>query len=498
MKETPHSWHTMIMAMFCLPAAFLSGQQEEPAAASTPAATPTPEEPATPGLALVRGQVTDAIGSGLAGVQVELKRKETTNTPGELVAQTQSDDMGDFILRGSTRLSGTFMISLYKDQFAPLARELVLTLEGPLPFVGETLQGNLAVSGRVFDARNGQPVAQAAVEISASFHDWNIQTDTAGQFTLKGLPPGGVDVTVDATGFARQKQSLKSLADSPQLEFALRPQRIMRLRIVDESANPIVGVEVELLDPLQDDTRAAVSDENGMAFFSGLAAETETVKARLSHPGFLSSESFDRSIPLDPETAESEHSVTLLRAASVSGVIYDSDGRPLQGARIMAGKDFAQRLARSWTNEDGKFDLTGLAEGAIVLTVHRADFGPDLKVVETKRGETVTTELSLNAGRIVKGTMKDENGRPVPEREVISTTWRGFTTLGLRAMTDHAGRFELRDAPKDEFSIVTHVPGTSPISRLIASHETEIELIVPANPSQRMDPKAEPPKGGAE
>lgn len=469
----------VIVATWSLASAPLWAEEE-----STPAKQAETDEKkgtadTTAGVVLVKGQVTDAIGSGIQSVAVTLKAKSTSDVGGDVICETVTDEMGDFTLHGKERLTGTYRVTLSKEKFAAFARELELNAEGNPPFVGETLQGNLSLSGRVVDGRNEQPVAHATVEVSAMYRDWHAETDDDGRFKVSSLPPGLAEITVDASGFARYKQEVASIEEATELQIALQPQRVVRLKIEDESAKPLVGVQVELIAPKQNDLRTAISDEDGRAAFSGISADAEVVFARLTYAGYLSADSFDRSIALSKDDLDSEHALRMVRAASITGVVRDGDGKPVNGARIMVGKDYSLRSARAWSDAEGKFTIDGLSKGRNVLTVHRSEYSPEMAIVETTQGETTTVEIAVKPGRKITGTVKDERGTLMKSMEVVATNWRGFMTLGLRAMTDERGRFEIHDAPEDEFTISAHAPPTSPVSVQVAPGTTDVVVTVP-------------------
>ncbi len=457
----------------------------------TPGASESPEvtnaakkeEPTEPsGVVVVKGQVTDPAGAGIAGVQVSLKAKSDGGGGESAICETVTDEMGDFTLRSKKRLGGTFLVSLSKDQYAAFTRELELQTEGSPPFVGETLEGNLSLHGRVVDGRNEQPIAQATIEISATYRDWNVETNDEGRFDVSGLPPGSAQVTVDASGFARQKIEVKSIVDAPELLVVLRPQRIVRLKIQDETGRPLPDVQIELIELKQNDSRTAVSDKEGRAEFSGISADAEMAVARLSCAGYLSSDSFDRSIRLPKDEVESEHLQTMVQEATISGVIRDENGKAINGARVIVGKDYSLRSARAWTNAEGKYTIGRLSQGPNILTVHRSEFAPELRIVEAKRGEATVADFSLTRGRTVTGVVKDERGTLMKSMEVVTTNWRGYLTLGLRAMTDEEGRFELNDAPKDEFTISAQAPPTTSVNLQVAPGATDVVVTVPYVP----------------
>ena len=56
---------------------------------------------------------------------------------------------------------------------------------------------------------------------------------------------------------------VKSIGDSKELQISLKPQRIVRIKIVDESGKALSGAQVELVDPAQNDMRVAVTDDQG-------------------------------------------------------------------------------------------------------------------------------------------------------------------------------------------------------------------------------------------
>lgn len=483
MNRSPFTVLTLAFIFFEWLAHGALAQTSPPEAPSTNApANMRPAETANTKLVLIKGQVTDGAGAGLSGVQVVLRHHSAADHAGEILSETTTDDLGDFALRGSEKISGSVDVIMTKDQFAPLVRELELSEATAPPFLGESMEGSLVLSGRVVDARNDQPIVHATVEITAAYRDWNVETDDEGRFSATGLPPGAAEITVDASGFGRQKQMIKSVAGAEAIQLALKPERVVRLTVVNEAGEPLAGVEVELVAPKQDDLRNAVTDEAGLAVFSGLSSDAESVLARLTYAGFLSSDSFDRSIPLSQDTVESKHQLTMLRAATIAGVVRDGEGRPVNGARVMTGKGHSLRSGRAWTDDAGRFTLTDLAAGPVVLTVHRSDFAPELHIVEAKRGETVAADFSLKPGRTIRGTVKDERGTPMPASPVVTRAWRGFSTLGLRAMTDPEGRFELAGAPRDEFELSAHAPPTSPVLRLVKPDEEIVDIVVPYVP----------------
>jgi hypothetical protein len=118
-------------------------------------------------------------------------------------------------------------------------------------------------------------------------------------------------------------------------------------------------------------------------------------------------------------------------------------------------------VARS--GADGRFELTGLCKGAYILTVEspgRAWAGrmvflaPDLR--------PVPVEIALNQGDSIAGQVRDHQGKPIANANVIPT-WRQHFEDGefrfnedmrhLRVTADEAGRFRLADLEQGLYSI---------------------------------------------
>lgn len=471
-----------LTVLFLVVASPLVGQSEKSDRGESAATSMRSAETGAAGVVLVKGQVTDSMGAGMSQVRIVLRGGKTSEDAGEVVGETESDEWGDFVLRGKEGLTGTFVLSLTKEHYAPRTRELALQADRPPPFVAESLEGNLTLRGRVSDAREDRPVAHAMVQVSTSYREWNVETDDEGWFHVPALPPGSAQVTVDASGFARRKESVTLGADAPELSIPLRPQRTVSLRIRDESGAALSGVEVETAEPVENDVRSAVSDASGVVNLTGLSGEAPTIFVKLRHSGYLSSESFDRIVQLPTDSMNSAHDLTMIRAARVSGTVRTASGGAVAGARVSAGKDGSLRSPRAWTDAEGRFLIDGLNTGPVVLTVHRGDFAPELRIVEARKGEEVTTEFTLAPGRTVRGVVKDERNSPLADMEVVTTNWRGYMTLGLRARTDKDGRFEIHDAPLDEFQISAHAPPSSPVIRTVGAGEDDVVLTLPYVP----------------
>ena len=79
----------------------------------------------------------------------------------------------------------------------------------------------------------------------------------------------------------------------------------------------------------------------------------------------------------DPATAVLELADGSLKAASISGIVVDSAGAPIPGARVRV----TGREVSVITSDSGMFELTSLAVGEHVLSVRRLGFGAETRRV---------------------------------------------------------------------------------------------------------------------
>jgi hypothetical protein len=202
---------------------------------------------------------------------------------------------------------------------------------------------------------------------------------------------GGVDgagapgvLTITADGFAPAR-----LVWPPRMgqETTVRLSRgaSLRVSLIDRrSGSPVPGsVAVLLRSPGNRGTFSEVAP-NGTAEFFSLAPGTATVivKAERFAPAVFT-------IELRAGQAEAQ-AVTLSEAATVEGVVLDSDGRPLSDAVMTVDYGSAaneQRLqlvgGRTRTGSDGAFRLTGIVPNTLV------------RVRATSNGRVVASSVPL-------------------------------------------------------------------------------------------------------
>ena len=143
---------------------------------------------------------------------------------------------------------------------------------------------------------------------------------------------------------------------------------------------------------------------------------------------------------------------------TIQGLVKDADGTPHSGGSVTRYED----IGGVWAFDD---EVPVGADGTYAMTVspgdYRLKFSPDdgvhaevfngkaavlddAPVIEVASGGSVTRNMKLAVGGVIKGRLLDEDGDPIPD-SIVATTYKTYTGLtGVSVRTDAEGRFTLR------------------------------------------------------
>jgi len=155
--------------------------------------------------------------------------------------------------------------------------------------------------------------------------------------------------------------------------------------------DPLPDAEVVLSSKAM--TRRARTDDEGSFRLEDVGEGPATLT--ISRKGYVSVErNLTIAKPRRSEPVELDP-VNLEEGGTVEGEVVDARGRPVAGARV--AKDVLPAFSPSGrtpkgvvvTDEDGRFRLTDLPEGEVLLVAHSADFGRGNVEVSVRAGRTV-------------------------------------------------------------------------------------------------------------
>jgi hypothetical protein len=321
------------------------------------------------------------------------------------------------------------------------------------------LSSGAILTGRLVDAETGLPLVGVTVTAQTvsdrDLYDLvreklpGARTDMAGAFRVSGLPEGATRLFLEAAGRPVVRVDADATTEGVDLgEIRIGPGHPLELRVLRGDGTPLtdtrVGVRPGGLDGILKETLLR-TDASGRCRLDrvapgrvGLVADTPSRQHRRT-----------------ADLSEGDGVVDwTTQGATVRGVVFGADGKPLENARVElaipgGGELRMLDLSRSTndgvplgrvtlgetsagglavTDRDGRFDIADVPEGAATLLVSAgAAVGTWQPVVVPGKGEVVH-DLVLAGEPLAVSLVRDEDGAP---RE----GWIRLTGLGGKELS---------------------------------------------------------------
>jgi protocatechuate 3,4-dioxygenase beta subunit len=147
--------------------------------------------------------------------------------------------------------------------------------------------------------------------------------------------------------------------------------------------------------------------------------------------------------------------VVLARGGVVRGRVEDSEGRPIDAARIVIGASpmaVSQRSARS--GPDGAFEIPRVTPGEQTVWCLRAGRATTSATVEVRDERAAELVLAMPPGGVAEGRVVDERGGPVAFARIdwYEQGWAG-AYVAPGTYSDPAGRFRTDQLPPLPFHV---------------------------------------------
>jgi RNA polymerase sigma factor (sigma-70 family) len=344
-------------------------------------------------------------------------------------------------------------------------------------------KGALRLEGQVIDEHDA-PVAHATVAIDAN-PPKVVETESDGGFVFEGLLRR--DYRIEATAGDRYAGLVAvRLTDNPEpVTLRMRKGGIVEVTVTDRAGGaPVAGADVELRSWFSTLTWKATTNADGIATLRGIGAGSSPLVARAN--GYAQA-AMMLGTSGNPDTVE-HAALSLARGAALAGHVVDENGTPIANARVVATSaseplpvvdPYRDAVV---TGADGAFSIPTLSAGTWRVSASAGDHAPTTSAPIVVDGEHARTgiELRLTAGAVVRGTVRDPSGAPVPGAEV-SVVDHGYVEWRARrqAFTDASGSFSIGGlAPRAVDVVAWHDSGASAIVRvdLAATHEHVVTL----------------------
>lgn len=267
-------------------------------------------------------------------------------------------------------------------------------------------------------------------------------------------------------------------------------------KVIDAHGNAVVNAKIyaygQFYKAYKDTIiRETASAEDGSFSFKGLVSPP--TRPRHSHYVFIATHPAF-AIGWEHQTKNMDLTkveIYLETPDSISGLVVDKKGKPVEGALVRARVIFFDtnfpywslldipdwlNLASSLTDKDGRFTITKLPQLATVLLViiHDEYDGGDLQKRRRIAVGTQDLELTLGPGAVIQGQVSfQESNKPAAG---ISVFCQGINpTLGqAHTKTDLKGEYALKSLPDGSYNVLVDFPGEEPGRTAVAQEAVEV------------------------
>lgn len=450
---------------------------------------------------------------------------------GEVTTTSRPD--GSFQLDGVTP-GGVVVYATHRD-LAPAQSERLMVEAGET-LGGVTLQlaGGATLYGRVSD-RFERPVegvfvvavAPASMDddangAGAGFYEG--YTNEAGQYRIERMAPGGYFLTTARGDEALDPMSilgslnfeLVTVPEGKEVEYDIVDTSVGGARVsgrVSYRGEPLqggnlmaMGFESESL--LGVDMKLARIREDGTFLFEGLAPGEYNFQIG-GGPGGRRRGDAEAKMLVDVPDLPEVHLELSLPEGEIAGLVLDAEsGAPVERAQVrllasdapqpsgLLGSVIAQGGGMSendWTDEDGSFEFPRMQAGEYRLEVSSPRWGElqglyaPLEPVTIELGENEVLDdlvFRLQPAVILKGTVVDENGTPVPRARVVGLRTDIQTGAMSRTRSDEDGSYELKGLAAGTWDLSVSAEGHAAGSHagLVIAEDAapaDLELVLP-------------------
>lgn len=334
----------------------------------------------------------------------------------------------------------------------------------------------VVVEGTVFQGDTPAPgwrieVSAVASEATVSEEAAEVTTDDDGRYRAVLWAPGEYffAVTSPAGAPALFEREDVSAAGTTR-DFYLAPHEIAGA-VVDGSGRPVGEAHVGVR--WNSHRLWGVDADDAGRFAAPVEAGGGTAELTAHRKGYHSSETVRVDVPKDG--APPPVVLVLQRSDELAGVLVSAAGAPVAGAWVASYESTAEgmpwQLGATTTDAEGRFSVPRAKSGLARLVVTGP--GCPLSAIEIRPAEGPLTAACAEAPANLEVTLRDVEGRPVPQevvalrrgavilpREAVATH---LARLGLPAATDGHGRLVLPALAPGDYDLYLG-SGSSPMS----------------------------------
>lgn len=280
------------------------------------------------------------------------------------------------------------------------------------------------VTGRIVDSQR-RPLEGVAIE--AVFPIANlprglrrrVQSTRAGTFTMRGVPPGLLQLTFKKPDRATLLRGIDATDNTDLGDITLRPSRSLIVKVTDIEGEPVAHANVRAAEGA-----SATTDRDGVARLHSIAADDD-VTIQVTAAGFRASEitaGVDAKAPLAIELSRGVRVIGKLGNAEAGDVLVINNG--------------GQRIVKF---DGSAIDIGGLDAGTLALEIRASGVAPHSIPQRTILADETWNlgELQLDEGASLIGRVVDrENDAPLADVRVRALRPRAMGAGLAMVMSD--------------------------------------------------------------
>ncbi len=418
----------------------------------------------------IAGRVLDQNGSGVAGADVRFVARGSVHW--RTARRAFSDDSGAFRVDGIANKQ-VDVVASHKSGSSEIA---VLELSKPTTEIVLELRLTSSISGIVVDGE-GLAIAEAQVRIGLDSgaaieerHAWSVRgqafqlTDAGGRFSFDGVPNGAYRVRASRAGTSRHALWVGSGLSAKPGDDALR--------IELPGDGSISGTVLFKGGEAPAAFTVALGGGSPMPFTGEERGKFALVAPPGDHGLIVRGPSFT-TVGVNATVTEARETkvgtIAVSSGRSISGRVFDSNGRAVAEAEVVAGSVISgdgKRLfiesespggRSTTTDEQGNFVLTGFEPGRLTVVAAKDGLGRSVSLTLRPSSESEQVDLILEPVGRLRGTITLD-GKPLADTAVVANP-EAATTSNFFVVTGPDGSYAFDQLTAGKYIIYPMIGG---------------------------------------
>lgn len=420
--------------------------------------------------ASLAGKVVDANGAPVpwASVRVGSGRQGFDEIESQRVRQTTADENGEFSLQALRPVKLVAMA--ISEQASSALVPVDLGADHDVDDLVLTLDITGVIAGRVVDS-DGEPIPEAQVTAFPDFFgggpsdDFSLRgitaetTDGGGAFTFRGLPEGTYRLRASRSSVSTSdfwQRGTQAATGDENVELVVQANGALtgKVEFTDGGSPEVFSVAIGY--------PPGVPVSNSSGAFD--VPDVPPGKYDVTFRGQDFADVTVRDIEVEAGEAADMGTVKVKRGRTIAGRVVDKSGSPVGGATVIAakrlfgdgstvqanfgaGSDEAQGVRKITTEDDGRFELSGISNGEMMVVGNHEEIGRSSPAIIPPGRSSPEFELVLRPfGRVV-GTVRVGEA-PAKKTTVTATPLEGSTNQTVIVNTGDDGAFVIEKLPE--------------------------------------------------